>query len=222
MTDAILLQPEISPKVEARRAAILDAAVAVFMRRGFEVATMQDVATACGMSVGNIYRYFTSKSAIISDLVERDRTQMAAQFAELAKQPDQLEGFERMGRCFIREEITRKAGLTLEIWAAASRNEELRGLCSSMDAAVTANMSAFISRATAQGDVVPGVDASLVTHLVISLVQSMFRDAKLNPSHDLERDLDIMFATVRAALAGHIRIPSNQNQQTHVSRGNRQ
>ncbi len=216
MSEAVVLQNEFSPKAEARRTAILDAAVSVFMRKGFEVATMQDVATACGMSAGNIYRYFASKAAIITGLVERDRAQMAAQFAELAQQPDQLEGFEKLGRRFIREEVARKAPLTLEIWAVCGRNKELGNLCSTMETAVAANMQDFVSRATAQGNVAPGVDANLVTHLVMSLVQSMFRDAVLKPDHDLERDLDIMFATIRAALAGHIRLapPSLHQNQT--------
>jgi TetR/AcrR family transcriptional regulator, repressor for uid operon len=175
---------------------------------------MQDVASAAGMSAGNLYRYFASKAAIITGLVERDRTEMVAQFAELAKAPDQLQGFEQLGRCYVRDEVARKAPLSLEIWAAASRNPELKNLCVTMENAVTANMREFIARAAEQGDVAPGVDPALVTHLVMALVQIIFRDAVLKPGHDVERDLDILFATVRAALAGHIKPPTGQKQNT--------
>lgn len=211
MIEALAILPDISPKTEARRAAILEAASSVFMRKGFDLTTMQDVATASNMSAGNLYRYFDSKSAIVSGLVEFDRMQMARQFAELAKSPDQIEGFEILGRTYIKDEIARKAPLTLEIWAAASRSTELRDMCVTMEKTVTANMREFMSRAAAQGGIADGVDADLVTHLVIALVQSMFRDAVLKPDHNIEQDLDIMFATVRAAFAGHISISNVQN-----------
>jgi TetR/AcrR family transcriptional regulator, repressor for uid operon len=214
MAEAVIIAVEAAPKTEARRTTILDAAESVFVKKGFELTTMQDVASAAGMSAGNLYRYFASKAAIISGLVERDRSEMVAQFAELAKAPDQLQGFEQLGRCYVRDEVARKAPLSLEIWAAASRNPELKNLCVTMENAVTANMSEFIARAAAQGDVAPGVDPALVTHLVMALVQIIFRDAVLKPEHDLERDLDILFATVRAALAGHITLPTSQKQNT--------
>jgi TetR/AcrR family transcriptional regulator, repressor for uid operon len=205
---------DVSVKTENRRAAILEAAQSVFMLKGFEIATMQDVAVACGMSAGNIYRYFDSKAAIVSGIVERDQNDMASQFAELAKAPDQIAGFEKLGRAYIRSEVQRKAPLTLEIWAVASRRPELKTLCVAMEKAITGNLREFMVRAAAQGGVARNVEPELVGHLILALVQSMFRDAVLKPDHDIERDLDIMFATIRAALAGHIQLPisiSTQN-----------
>ncbi len=76
-----------------------------------------------------------------------------------------------------------------------------------MEKAVSANMLAFVKRASSEAGVAPNVDAQLVTHLVMVLAQNIFRDAVLKPDHDIDRDLDIMFATVRAALAGLIQIP---------------
>jgi TetR/AcrR family transcriptional repressor of uid operon len=52
-----------------------------------------------GMSPGNLYRYFASKDAIIAGMAERDRNQIAADFAALepGKGPllDQLEALGR-------------------------------------------------------------------------------------------------------------------------------
>jgi AcrR family transcriptional regulator len=47
--------------MEARRQSILDAASLVFSRRGFQAATMAEVAKEAGISPGAIYRYFESK-----------------------------------------------------------------------------------------------------------------------------------------------------------------
>jgi TetR/AcrR family transcriptional regulator, repressor for uid operon len=202
--------PEPNDKSGVRRESILNAAQNVFASKGFEVATMQDVAIACGMSAGNLYRYFPSKSAIVSGLVERDMAQMALRFAELAKSPDQVESFEKLGRTHIRDECARNAKLTLEIWAAASRRPELRDLCKKMEDAINADLELFIQRIIAEGRVAPSVDPKLVCNILMLMVQGMFRDAALNPDASIERSLDILFATLTAALAGHIQVQSSQ------------
>ncbi len=202
-------------KSAARRDAILDAAKQTFTEKGFEVATIQDVATACGMSAGNIYRYFTSKAEIVYGLVERDRAQMAERFAELAAAPNQIESFEKLGRSHIKHECASHAKLTLEIWAAGTRRPELRQMCLSMEEAVIGDLRKFVNRLEAEHRLAPGVDPDIVCHLIMTLAQAMFRDSALNPSHDIDRDLDIMFAVIGAALAGHIQV---QQQQTEMGK----
>ncbi len=211
MSETVVLQvAEESPKQVVRRDAILDAAQQVFSEKGFELATIQDVATACGMSAGNLYRYFPSKAAMVSGLVERDRNQMAASFAALALSPNQLASFENMGREYIKNECARDARLTLEIWAASSRRPELRSMCESIQQAVGVNLEKFMQRLVAENVLAPGVDPKLIPHLIMVFVHALFRDVALKPDHNIDRDLDIMFATIRAALAGHINLNNDK------------
>ena len=58
-------------KGEESRARIYDAAMALFRERGFESATMRDVAAAAGMSLGAAYHYFPSKDSIILAFYDR-------------------------------------------------------------------------------------------------------------------------------------------------------
>ena len=44
---------------------ILDNIRHTFAEKGFDGASMQDLARAAGMSVGNFYRYFPSKAAMV-------------------------------------------------------------------------------------------------------------------------------------------------------------
>src|SRR6266567_8401051 len=64
-----------------RRLEILDAAQRCFARSGFHGASMQDICAEAAMSPGNLYRYFPSKEAIIAGIAERDRAEVAQQFA---------------------------------------------------------------------------------------------------------------------------------------------
>jgi AcrR family transcriptional regulator len=55
----------VSQKGEETRDRIYRAALALFRERGFESATMRDIAAAAGMSLGAAYHYFSSKDAIV-------------------------------------------------------------------------------------------------------------------------------------------------------------
>lgn len=54
-----------TPKSEATRARILEAALRVFRERGFQSATMREIAAASGVALGAAYYYFDSKDAIV-------------------------------------------------------------------------------------------------------------------------------------------------------------
>src|SRR5215470_218198 len=66
-----------------RRAEILAAAQRCFVRSGFHGASMQEICAEAGMSPGNLYRYFPSKEALIAGIAERDRAEVAQEFASV-------------------------------------------------------------------------------------------------------------------------------------------
>jgi AcrR family transcriptional regulator len=57
--------------LDARRQQIIDAARARFGEHGFARTSMPDLAEASGLSIGAIYRYFTSKDEIIVAICEQ-------------------------------------------------------------------------------------------------------------------------------------------------------
>ena len=54
-----------------RREHILDAATRVFAARGFNGATIRDVARAAGVADGTIYNYFANKDALLFGIFDR-------------------------------------------------------------------------------------------------------------------------------------------------------
>lgn len=68
-----------------RRSCILDAAEAVFMSKGFDQATMDDIATAAELSKGTLYLYFRSKDDLFSALSARMVEDMVAEFESRAR-----------------------------------------------------------------------------------------------------------------------------------------
>jgi TetR/AcrR family fatty acid metabolism transcriptional regulator len=57
--------------IQARRDQILAAAINVFAEKGFQRATIRDVAKAAGIADGTIYNYFENKTALIMGILNR-------------------------------------------------------------------------------------------------------------------------------------------------------
>lgn len=62
-------RPKKRPDAEARRRAILDAALEIFAEHGFTGARMEDVARRAGIAKGTLYLYFKDKTALFEGLV---------------------------------------------------------------------------------------------------------------------------------------------------------
>jgi AcrR family transcriptional regulator len=63
-------------KSDLTRARILDAAIGLFRRQGFEAATMRGIAAEAGVATGAAYYYFDSKNAIVLAFYDRSRQEM--------------------------------------------------------------------------------------------------------------------------------------------------
>lgn len=58
---------------------ILDGARAIFLRDGFDGASMNDIAKTAGVSKGTLYVYFQSKDQLFAALIRHDKRQQAEQ-----------------------------------------------------------------------------------------------------------------------------------------------
>ena len=56
---------------ELKRDEILDRAAQCFADHGYNAASMNDIAAACGTSKARLYHYYTAKEAILFDLLDR-------------------------------------------------------------------------------------------------------------------------------------------------------
>lgn len=57
---------------------LLDAAGAVFAEKGFEAATMTEIAQRAGAAIGSLYQFFPSKETLADALVERYAARLGA------------------------------------------------------------------------------------------------------------------------------------------------
>ncbi|ORV18190.1 TetR/AcrR family transcriptional regulator [Mycobacterium celatum] len=63
--------PRVVKPKDVRRAEVLDQALALFLQRGYENVSLNDLLVATGTSKGAFYHYFPSKEALVTALAER-------------------------------------------------------------------------------------------------------------------------------------------------------
>lgn len=133
MTEAT---PSSRLKVEARRQQILDAASDCARRAGFHGARMAEIAHAAGLSVGQIYRYFESKEAIIAAIVAQDAAEMREKFSNLQKSVEPLSQaiLDSCANAVDRNYDPERTALMLEVLAEAARNPQVAATVQAADA----------------------------------------------------------------------------------------
>ncbi|MEQ8446368.1 MAG: TetR/AcrR family transcriptional regulator [Pelagibacterium sp.] len=83
--------PKFRRRSEARPDEVLDAALELFVEKGFAATRVEDIATRAGVSKGTVYLYFPSKEAVLEGLVRRGVLPVAnsviEQFAKVSGDP---------------------------------------------------------------------------------------------------------------------------------------
>jgi AcrR family transcriptional regulator len=73
-----------------RVAAIMDAAVAVFTEKGYDAATMTEIAARSSTAIGSLYRFFPTKEALAEALLLRYAQQAQDGLAQLRQQVPEM------------------------------------------------------------------------------------------------------------------------------------
>lgn len=133
--------PDASQIHDDRTTGILEAAKRAFAEKGFDGASMQDLARAAGMSAGNFYRYFPSKDAIVAAMIGRDLSGVKRDFAGLLTSPDPATALFRAFEVRLDNQDCTDGPLWAEIDAAARRKPDINRLVCAMEDEVCTYLS---------------------------------------------------------------------------------
>jgi TetR/AcrR family transcriptional repressor of uid operon len=181
-----------------RHIRILDAAERVFARAGFHAATMNDIAVESGMSPGNLYRYFSSKDALVDGIAERDRMEIAADFAKL--EPSKgglLDQLEELGRHHMTRKPREKAIIALQIWAEAARKPQMARICAGFDETVEQGLAAAVEAARASGELPSNLDQARFLQAIFMMADGFFCRRAVDPDFDAAAGAETLFAAMR-------------------------
>lgn len=138
-----------SPTVaEERSLEILGLIRQAFAEKGFDGASMQDLARAAGMSVGNFYRYFPSKAAIVQAMCGYDLAEIQGEFAAIQTSDKPMACLRERILAHFDEESLKDGQLWAEITAAAIRKPEIGEASRAMEESIVSMLSAIFAHVT--------------------------------------------------------------------------
>lgn len=183
-------ETQVKPRSRNRRVAgadpdkrhqILEGAHAVFTARGFDAASMSDIAAAANVSKGTLYVYFQDKEHLFIALIEREREkQKQGIYEALADDPDLAHALASFGERLVRL-ITGGFALSAQriVLGVAERMPELgREFFERGPMQGTRRLAAFLQRRVEVGELAIA-DAGLAAAQFIDLCQSTLTRPRL-------------------------------------------
>ena len=175
------------PSAPRRVKQVLEAAEKCFRVHGFHATTMAQIAATAKMSVGHIYRYFSSKDDIIAAILERDVHAAMADFD--AVEDDEagvFPAFFKHWRAKIERMSERNCSvLWLEIMAEAARNPRAAKVVRESRASVAKRLCALIRSAAPPEWSRAEVDEKV--ELMMLLTDAVAFRAASDPDYDMDR-----------------------------------
>lgn len=164
-----------------RRSEILEAAERCFVRTGFHQTSMQEICTEAGMSAGNLYRYFPSKEALIAGIAERDRAEVAQDFASADLSQGLLAVIEGLAHYHFAVRPDDQVKLCTEVMSEARRNPEIWRIHTAFDADVKRWLLDLFRAGAAQGDIPKDVDLEPVINMLMIIADGVWWRRALDP-----------------------------------------
>ncbi len=185
---------------------ILGAAYQVFARRGYEAATVDEIAAECGISKGALYHHFSSKEDLFATLI-RTRYELPA-FTAISAWPEErpfdVGELVSLGMRAVWDRIRREPAwfrLLEESYVQAGRNEAIAEIMSAVRRGNRHVAESILRQGQERGNVRRDLDvesmAVVMTAISDGAVSAYFVDEN---AFDVERFLDVAVDTIARML----------------------
>lgn len=195
MTDTQI--SKVAAKRENRLSEILDCAELHFVEKGFHGAGISGIAKECGISVGHLYHYFSSKDMLVEAVVER----------ELTRQQERLADFQALDDTEIRDQlipmvletITKhqdpfRTVLNFEILAEAQRNPSVASILHKFDQNIRTEFCKVLERA--------GIPSPMLrTEMLFTFFSGIPARSLRHPEQERAQFLDLMKPIISSMLS---------------------
>ena len=185
-------------RAQHRRAQVLEAAAICFARSGFHGASMAEISKQAGMSAGHIYNYFDNKDAIIMAFVAMRMEHVNDKLLNVSQQADPLEYMVEEIVEIVDEQLdTAIWGMSLEMYAEASRNPVIAAALQAADQDARIRLHALIKQGREQRAL--AADARTVEGRTSAMI-AMFNGLPLRTLHDPDLDRANLVEACRVAM----------------------
>ncbi|MCP4895840.1 MAG: TetR/AcrR family transcriptional regulator [bacterium] len=191
---------------ETKRTTLLDAAMAVFVRKGFARTRVADIATEADVGKGTVYEYFASKEALFFAVFERIQEDIASELkpelSEIGTSRERLQRLFSKGAEITRRQVENQA-VVLDFWAASRGNlleEQFRDFCVSGFAFYRSLVAQILIDGQTSGELNPNHDPEGLAVMIVAAFDGLGAQLYLDRSVDVERAVAAFTNTLCDAL----------------------
>ncbi|CUR58611.1 putative TetR-family transcriptional regulator [metagenome] len=136
-----------------RRARIVDAALAVMLRKGIAATTVRDVAAEMGSSAGLVHHYFSSMDDLLATAFEQAASlDLESTRSALTSLEDPVEQLRAFFATYIRADQDWAFQLWLDAWAEAARRPALQSTSQRLNVAWQQVLTGVITAGVSSGE----------------------------------------------------------------------
>jgi len=187
----------IARKSEAKKNEIMDAAIAIFNRNGYEKTTLEAIADSLHMAKSTVYLYFGSKEDLFMECVER-LTQVAVPeeaWDEIRKEKNALKRLQKRGIAFHKAFPSYHGILTLTRAELGSDNRKRAEMARNTLSHMTRPVAKDLRRGMAEG-IFREIDEELVAHFILAMGEGLGCRMMMDNRYSLEQGVRLMFDIV--------------------------
>lgn len=163
-----------SIRVDKKRSEILKAARLCFRKNGFHQTSMQEICAAVELGPGAVYRYFSSKQAIIEALAHEECRSARSIEVSLLRDEHFFDALQSMTRAFaLRHDIASDAAMMTEVYAEGMRNKRIGAIIKKAEDEWINVLADMLRTAQARAQIEPLEDAKQTALFIIALWDGM-------------------------------------------------
>lgn len=186
---------------ERRRRQITEAALLCFRRRGFHQASMQEICAQAQISPGALYRYFPSKTHLITAIAEDVQARLEAVLTRAEAGDDSLGAIEAMGQVMFEEVFSPSDGsLMAEVLAEAARDQHLGLRLAQLNRAMMQRLQQVIATGQKDGRLAKAIAPATMATLIVAMIDGLGMRSAISPDHSHADNAKAFKAFVRRCL----------------------
>jgi AcrR family transcriptional regulator len=172
------------------RDALVAAAARVFLRRGFQGASLREIASEAGLTTGAVYSNFDGKADLFLAVLEENIDPHLAVMYEAARTAAQRRLGAAVGEQFAASVKQQRRWLTLliEFWAQAARDPKLRPKFAERHGKLRSAIAEVLAERAARLELSLALPADELATVLIALTNGMAVEQLADP-HGVAKDL---------------------------------
>jgi AcrR family transcriptional regulator len=171
-----------------RRAQIVETALGLFARQGFDGTSTKEIAQSAGIAEGLIFHYFPTKAQLLTAVLETHHSfagELRALLTEMVDEPADVV-LPRLAADWL-DTLRREAAITVVLFGTAQTNPEVGLALRALIAEGTARLAAYLQKRVQAGELRANLPVESGAHMFFASLMIFFLTHRLLPTDEWQQ-----------------------------------